>query len=78
MALVLARVALQAPRWVVLDDTFSSMQNTTLERAIDLFKRLGADTTIIHVGRSTQMHLPLFKKVLHLTKPRFRAVPQHS
>jgi putative ATP-binding cassette transporter len=78
MALVLARVALQAPRWVVLDDTFSSMQSTTLERAIDLFTQRGAQTTVIHVGRGTQKHLPLFKKLVHLTKRRIRAVPQHS
>jgi len=78
MALVLARIALQAPRWVVLDDTFSSMRNTTLERAIELFTQRAAETTIIHIGRSTQMHLPLFKKVLHLTKRRSRGLPQHS
>jgi putative ATP-binding cassette transporter len=68
MALVLARVALQAPRWVVLDDTFSTMENGTLERAIQLFTQPGAATTVIHIGRSTQMHLPMFKQVLHLTR----------
>jgi len=68
MALVLARVALQAPRWVVLDDTFSTMENGTLERAIQLFTQPGAVTTVIHIGRSTQMHLPMFKQVLHLTR----------
>jgi putative ATP-binding cassette transporter len=68
MALVLARVALQAPRWVVLDDTFSSMENGTLARAIELFTQPGATTTVVHIGRSTQMHLPMFKQVLHLTK----------
>ena len=37
MALVLARVVLHAPRWVVFDDTFSSMENGTLEGAIAMF-----------------------------------------
>src|SRR4029079_2268615 len=73
MALVLARVVLQAPRWVVFDDTFSSMQNATLERAIDLFTQRAAETTVIHVGRSTQMHLTLFRKLLHFTKRGFAA-----
>jgi putative ATP-binding cassette transporter len=68
MALVLARVALHAPHWVVFDDTFSSMDNGTVERAIDLFTQHGAPTTVIHIGRSTQMHLPLFKRVVHLTR----------
>ena len=68
MALVLARVALHAPRWVILDDTFSTMDNGTLARAIELFTQPGSPTTVIHIGRSTQAHLPLFKQVLHLTK----------
>jgi hypothetical protein len=25
-------------------------------------------TTVIHIGRSAQMHLPLFSRVLHLVK----------
>ncbi|HVY65166.1 MAG TPA: ABC transporter ATP-binding protein/permease [Gammaproteobacteria bacterium] len=69
MALVLARVVLHAPHWVVFDDTFSSMENGTLTRAIELFMQPGNRTTVIHIGRGTQMHLPLFKTVLHLTRP---------
>lgn len=68
MALVLARVVLHVPQWVVFDDTFSSMENGTLERAIDLFAQPGSRTTVIHIGRGTQMHLPLFNRVLHLTR----------
>jgi ABC-type uncharacterized transport system fused permease/ATPase subunit len=67
MALALARVVLQAPQWVVFDDTFSSMEDETLERVIDMFTH-DVTTTIIHIGRSTQMHLPLFARVLHLTR----------
>jgi putative ATP-binding cassette transporter len=69
MALVLARVVLHAPHWVVFDDTFSSMDNGTLAGAIAMFTQPGTRTTVIHIGRSTQMHLPLFKQVLHLTRP---------
>jgi putative ATP-binding cassette transporter len=68
MALALARVALHAPRWVVLDDTFSAMEDETLERALELFTRDLPQTTIIHIGRSAQAHLPLFARVLHLTR----------
>jgi putative ATP-binding cassette transporter len=70
MALALARVVLHAPEWVVFDDTFSSMEDETLERIIDVFTRELTRTTIIHIGRSTQAHLPLFSRVLHLTKLR--------
>jgi len=68
MALALARVMLHAPPWVVFDDTFSSLEDDTLERVIDMFKRDMTRTTIIHIGRSTQAHLPLFSRVLHLTR----------
>jgi putative ATP-binding cassette transporter len=68
MALALARVVLHEPDWVVFDDTFSSMEDETLDRVIELFKRDLKKTTIIHIGRSTQAHLPLFARVLHLTR----------
>jgi putative ATP-binding cassette transporter len=68
MALLLARVVLHAPQWVVFDDTFSSMEDETLERAVELFRRRLARTTVIHIGRATQAHLPLFTRVLHLKK----------
>jgi putative ATP-binding cassette transporter len=73
MALALARVVLHAPEWVVFDDTFSSMEDETLERIIDLFTHELTRTTIIHIGRSTQAHLPLFSRVLHLTRVRSEA-----
>jgi len=68
MALALARVVLHAPAWAVFDDTFSALEDETLERVIDLFTRETTLTTIIHIGRSTQAHLPLFTRVLHLTR----------
>jgi hypothetical protein len=33
-----------------------------------MFTQRPMRTTIIHIGRSTQAHLPLFKRVLHLTR----------
>jgi putative ATP-binding cassette transporter len=68
MALALARVVLRAPPWVVFDDTFSAMEDETLERVIEMFTHEFTETTVIHVGRSTQMHLPLFARVLHLRR----------
>jgi putative ATP-binding cassette transporter len=68
MALALARIVLHEPDWVVFDDTFSAMEDETLERVIELFTNDLTRTTIIHIGRSTQAHLPLFARVLHLTR----------
>jgi putative ATP-binding cassette transporter len=59
---------LHEPEWAVFDDTFSSMEDETLERVVDLFTRELTRTTIIHIGRSAQAHLPLFTRVLHLTR----------
>src|SRR3546814_5566865 len=52
MALAFARVALHAPDWVVFDDTFSAMEDETLERILELLTHELAQTTIIHIGRS--------------------------
>jgi putative ATP-binding cassette transporter len=68
MALALARVIVQAPPWVVLDDTFSSLEDETLERFMDVLKHDLKRTTIIHIGRSTQAYVPLFARVLHLSR----------
>ena len=68
MALAFARVALHAPEWVVFDDTFSAMEDETLERILELLTHELTQTTIIHIGRTTQAHLPLFKRVLHLKR----------
>jgi putative ATP-binding cassette transporter len=68
MALTLARVILQAPLWVVFDDTFSSMEDATLRRVVFMCAQHVTRTTIIHIGRNTHAHLSLFKRVLHLTK----------
>ena len=59
---------LQAPPWVVFDDTFSAMEDETLERVVEMFMHELKQTTVIHIGRSTQMHLPLFERVLHLRR----------
>jgi putative ATP-binding cassette transporter len=78
MALALARVVLRAPPWVVFDDTFSSMEDETLERVIEMFMHELTKTTVIHVGRSAQMHLPLFARVLHLRRvPSERSIEEH-
>jgi putative ATP-binding cassette transporter len=78
MALALARVVLHAPPWVVFDDTFSSMEDETLERVIEMFASDTTRTTIIHIGRSTQAHLPLFARVLHLTRLNGEAGGNHE
>ena len=73
MALVLARVLLHGPRWVVFDDTFSSIEDETLRRVSFAFKQHATRTTVVVIGRTPQAHLPLFTRVLHLAKLRAEA-----
>jgi putative ATP-binding cassette transporter len=68
LALALARVVLQAPPWVLLDDTFASLDDATLERVIDIFTHDSQRTTVVHIGRAAHMHLPLVSRVLHLRR----------
>jgi putative ATP-binding cassette transporter len=68
LSLALARIVLQAPPWVLLDDTFGSLDDESLESVIDIFSNELTRTTVIHIGRAAQMHLPLFSRVLHLVK----------
>jgi putative ATP-binding cassette transporter len=68
LSLALARIVLHAPPWVLLDDTFTSLDDETLERIVDIFTRSLQKTTVIHIGRTAQMHLPLFSRVLHIMK----------
>jgi vitamin B12/bleomycin/antimicrobial peptide transport system ATP-binding/permease protein len=61
---------------VLLDDTFASLDDEALERIIDVFTHELQRTTVIHIGRAAQAHLPLFSRVLHLVKAPGKPVPR--
>ena len=74
LSLAFARVLLQRPPWVVIEDTLSALEDETLERVLDVFANELAATSIIHIGRVAQARDPLFSHVLHLvTAPTARA-----
>jgi putative ATP-binding cassette transporter len=68
MSLAFARIALQAPRWVLIDDAFGSLDNDTLKLVVDLFGKELAKTTVIHIGGAVQGQEAMFSQVLHLVK----------
>ncbi len=76
LCLALARIVLQEPPWVLLDDTFASLDDEALERIIDVFTHELERTTVIHIGRAAQSHLPLFSRVLHLVKGPAKPAPR--
>ena len=63
-----ARVVLQQPPWLVMDEAFGSLDDDTLDRIIDLFDGPLARTGVIHIGSSGQAHDRLFGRVVHLVK----------
>jgi vitamin B12/bleomycin/antimicrobial peptide transport system ATP-binding/permease protein len=67
LALAFARVLVQAPQWLLIDDVFGSLDGDTLERVIDVFGRELARTGVIHIG-GAQARDPLFARVVHLVK----------
>jgi putative ATP-binding cassette transporter len=67
-SLAFARIVLQRPLWVLVDDTFGSLDDETLERVTDVFANELEHTALINIGRSAQARDPFFSRVLHLVK----------
>ena len=65
---IFARVVLQAPPWLVMDEAFSAFDDDTLERIIDVLNGPLAHTGIIHIGSAGEAHDRLFTQVVHLVK----------
>ena len=63
-ALALARVIIHKAPWVVIDEVLDSLDDTALERVIDIFSKDLGQCGIIHIGRSDAHHT--FSRVLHL------------
>jgi putative ATP-binding cassette transporter len=68
LSLVFARIVLQAPPWVLIDDIFGSLDDEALARVVAVFGEELKQTAMIHIGRAAQAHDPLFSRVLHLVK----------
>ncbi len=68
LSLAFARILLQAPPWVLLDDLLSGLDDETLARVVDVFTTELGSTGLIHVGRAAQARDPFFTRVLHLVK----------
>ncbi len=68
LGLAFARILLQKPPWVLIDDTLGSLDDESLERVTDVFNSDLEHTTVIHIGRAGQLGEPLFTRTLHLVK----------
>lgn len=67
LSVAFARIALHAPPWLIIDDTFGALERETLERVIDVFTHELKGSGVIHIG-SAETRDPLRSRVLHLVK----------
>ncbi|WP_076999010.1 ABC transporter ATP-binding protein/permease [Variovorax sp. KK3] len=63
-----ARVVLQKPPWLVMDEAFGAFDDDTLEVIIELLDGQLAQTGIVHIGSAGEAHSRLFTQVVHLVK----------
>lgn len=68
LCLAFARMLLQAPAWVLIDDAFSVLEEASLARVVDVLRNELAATSVIHIGGSVQGQEALFDRSLHLVK----------
>jgi putative ATP-binding cassette transporter len=68
LAIAFARIALQAPAWVLIDDMLGGLDDDLLERVASLFAQELRPCALVHIGRAAQMRDPLFTRTLHLIK----------
>ncbi|MBT2326933.1 ABC transporter ATP-binding protein/permease [Variovorax paradoxus] len=61
-----ARVVLQMPPWLVMDEAFGAFDDDTLELIIDVLNGKLAQTGIVHIGSAGEAHDRLFTQVVHL------------
>jgi putative ATP-binding cassette transporter len=66
-SLMLARLLIHEPRWVVIDEVLDAIDRETRTRALEIFAKDLKDAAIIHIGRGSAAG-PTFTRVLHLIK----------
>jgi putative ATP-binding cassette transporter len=66
-SLMLARLLIHEPRWVVIDEVLDAIDRETRTRALEIFSKDLKDAAIIHIGRGSAAG-PTFTRVLHLIK----------
>lgn len=65
--LVIARIVLHKPHWVVIDEALDALDDDARDRAIGLFKAGLKDAAIVNIGRPETQHT-FFLRILHLIK----------
>ncbi|AFL49959.1 putative ATP-binding cassette transporter [Sinorhizobium fredii] len=76
--LAFARLLLQRPRWVIIDEALETMDSDALKLALSIFETDLKETAVVKIGR-TPRNGALFSRVIHLVKdaegPALKPVP---
>jgi putative ATP-binding cassette transporter len=71
-SLMLARLLIHEPRWVVIDEVLDAIDGETRARALEIFSKDLKDAAIIHIGGGNAAD-PSFTRVVRLVKdPKLR------
>jgi putative ATP-binding cassette transporter len=65
--LALARIVLQSPRWLLIDEVLDFLDPKTLERVAQLFTTDLKQTAVIHIG-NPQPHDSMYTRIVHLVR----------
>lgn len=68
MTVVFARILLQSPPWVLMDDAFGMLDADLQARVAEIFTNALPQTAVIHIGRAGSLLDALFTHVVRLVK----------
>jgi putative ATP-binding cassette transporter len=88
LSLTFARIVLQAPAWVIIDDAFGSLEEAAIRRVIEVMRKELRHTAVIHIGKVAFHGDEAFTRTVHLSqavaaggaapKPEPRMTPEHA
>jgi putative ATP-binding cassette transporter len=68
LSIAFARIVLQRPPWVLIDDAFGALDHEGQARLADIFGKVLPDTAVIHIGRAGPALDALFARVVQLVR----------
>lgn len=63
-----ARIVLQAPPWLVIDDVLGSLDEEGLRRVVDVLEKDLSRAGLVYIGRALQGRDPLFTRTVQLVR----------
>jgi putative CocE/NonD family hydrolase len=68
LCLSFARIVLQTPKWVLIDDALGALEDDLLERVTGVLNSELAHSAVIHIGRAAEAKDLRISRIVHLIK----------